>query len=100
MPRPAFGAGTDLQGLPSLMGSREAQTGFVSGRKEKLRWRADPLGYSWLAGAAVVLGGRGTYMGTVAGVILITLIQSILSVAQPQHLLAEIGRNMLAEGIR
>ena len=35
-------------------------------------------------GGTSILGGRGTYLGTVAGVILITLLQSILSVVQPQ----------------
>ena len=34
------------------------------------------------AGRDHVLGGRGSYLGTVAGVILITLLQSILSVMQ------------------
>ncbi len=33
-------------------------------------------------GGASILGGRGGYLGTVAGVILITLLQSILSVVQ------------------
>ena len=33
-------------------------------------------------GGANVLGGKGTYLGTVAGVILITLLESILSVMQ------------------
>lgn len=33
-------------------------------------------------GGTSILGGRGTYLGTVAGVILITLLQSILSVVQ------------------
>ena len=42
-------------------------------------------------GGTSILGGRGTYLGTVAGVILITLLQSILSVVQPQQLLSEIG---------
>ena len=35
-----------------------------------------------LLGGASILGGRGSYLGTVAGVILITLLQSILSVIQ------------------
>jgi ribose transport system permease protein len=51
-------------------------------------------------GGTNVMGGRGTYVGTVAGVILITLLQSILSVVQPQYLLAEIGLKMPAEAIR
>jgi ribose transport system permease protein len=33
-------------------------------------------------GGTSILGGRGTYLGTVAGVILITLLESILSVMQ------------------
>ena len=33
-------------------------------------------------GGTSILGGRGSYFGTVAGVILITLLQSILSVMQ------------------
>lgn len=40
---------------------------------------------------ASILGGRGNYIGTVAGVILITLLQSILSVAQIQ----EAGRQVI-----
>ncbi|MEO6012850.1 MAG: ABC transporter permease [Devosia sp.] len=51
-------------------------------------------------GGANVLGGRGKYMGTVAGVILITLLMSILSVVQPQALLAQIGLKVSAEAIR
>ena len=41
--------------------------------------------------AAVVLGGRGTLLGTVAGVILISLLQSILSVMQ----MPEAGRQVI-----
>ena len=43
-------------------------------------------------GGTSILGGRGTYLGTVAGVILITLLESILSVdadprgGAPDHL--------------
>ncbi len=37
---------------------------------------------SVVLGGASILGGRGSYLGTVAGVILITLLQSILSVIQ------------------
>jgi ribose transport system permease protein len=33
-------------------------------------------------GGTYILGGRGTYLGTVAGVILITLLQSILRIVQ------------------
>jgi ribose transport system permease protein len=42
-------------------------------------------------GGTSILGGRGSYLGTVAGVILITLLQSILSVMQ----MAEFGRQMI-----
>jgi ribose transport system permease protein len=41
-------------------------------------------------GGTSILGGRGTYLGTVAGVILITLLQSILSVMQME----EFGRHI------
>jgi len=51
-------------------------------------------------GGTNVLGGRGTYLGTVAGVILITLLQSILSVLQPQIWFAEIGLKVPAEVFR
>ena len=33
-------------------------------------------------GGTSILGGRGTYLGTVAGVVLMTLLQSILSIVQ------------------
>ncbi len=42
-------------------------------------------------GGASILGGRGSYLGTVAGVILITLLQSILSVTQ----MPEAGRQVI-----
>lgn len=42
-------------------------------------------------GGTSILGGRGTYLGTVAGAILITLLQSILSVMQ----IAEFGRQII-----
>jgi ribose transport system permease protein len=42
-------------------------------------------------GGASILGGRGSYIGTVAGVILITLLQSILSVIQME----EAGRQVI-----
>jgi len=51
-------------------------------------------------GGTNIMGGRGTYVGTVAGVVLITLLQSILSVVQPQELLAAAGISMTAESIR
>lgn len=51
-------------------------------------------------GGTNVLGGRGTYLGTVAGVILITLLQSILSVLQPQVFFAELGLKVPAEVFR
>jgi ribose transport system permease protein len=42
-------------------------------------------------GGTPILGGRGSYLGTVAGVILITLLQSILSVMQ----MPEAGRQII-----
>ena len=42
-------------------------------------------------GGTSILGGRGNYIGTIAGVILITLLQSILSVMQ----MAEFGRQII-----
>jgi ribose transport system permease protein len=42
-------------------------------------------------GGTNILGGRGTYLGTVAGVILISLLQSILSVMQ----MPEAGRQII-----
>lgn len=42
-------------------------------------------------GGTSILGGRGTYLGTVAGVILVTLLQSILSIVQ----MSEAGRQVI-----
>jgi ribose transport system permease protein len=42
-------------------------------------------------GGTHILGGRGTYLGTIGGVILITLLQSILSVMQ----IPEAGRQLI-----
>lgn len=42
-------------------------------------------------GGTSILGGRGAYLGTVAGVILITLLQSILSIVQ----MPEAGRQII-----
>ena len=42
-------------------------------------------------GGTSILGGRGSYLGTVAGVLLITLLQSILSVMQ----IPEYGRQII-----
>jgi ribose transport system permease protein len=42
-------------------------------------------------GGTSILGGRGSYLGTVAGVVLITLLQSILSVMQ----IEEFGRHVI-----
>ena len=42
-------------------------------------------------GGTSILGGRGSYLGTMAGVILITLLQSILSVMQ----MPEAGRQVI-----
>lgn len=46
---------------------------------------------SVVLGGTSILGGRGSYMGTVAGVILVTLLQSILSVMQ----IDEFGRQII-----
>jgi ribose transport system permease protein len=51
-------------------------------------------------GGANVMGGKGRYLGTVAGVILITLLQSILSVLQPQQMLAALGWKIPADTVR
>jgi ribose transport system permease protein len=51
-------------------------------------------------GGTNVLGGRGSYLGTVAGVILITLLQAILSMLQPQLFFADLGFKMPAEVFR
>jgi ribose transport system permease protein len=42
-------------------------------------------------GGTSILGGRGTYLGTVAGVVLVTLLQSILSIIQ----MPEAGRQVI-----
>ena len=42
-------------------------------------------------GGTNILGGRGTYAGTIVGTILITLLQSILSVMQ----MPEMGRQVI-----
>jgi ribose transport system permease protein len=42
-------------------------------------------------GGTSILGGRGSYLGTVAGVILVTLLQSILSIVQ----LPDAGRQVI-----
>ena len=46
---------------------------------------------SVVLGGTSILGGRGSYLGTVAGVILVTLLQSILSVMQ----MPEAGRQII-----
>lgn len=46
-------------------------------------------------GGTSILGGRGRYLGTVAGVLLITLLQSILSVMQ----IPEFGRQIVYGGV-
>lgn len=51
-------------------------------------------------GGANILGGKGTYLGTVAGVILITLLQSILSGVQPQNIFAQVGITVSAEAVQ
>jgi ribose transport system permease protein len=46
-------------------------------------------------GGTSILGGRGSYLGTVAGVILITLLQSILSIVQ----ISEAGRQVISGAV-
>ena len=46
-------------------------------------------------GGTHILGGRGTYSGTVAGVVLLTLLSSMLSVMQMQ----EAGRQIIYGGV-
>lgn len=41
-------------------------------------------------GGTSILGGRGTYLGTVAGVVLITLLQSILSIMQIEEAIRQV----------
>ncbi len=63
-------------------------------RRRRSRWAIAYLLPSIAAvvlGGTSILGGRGSYLGTVAGVILITLLQSILSVMQ----MPEAGRQII-----
>ncbi|MCG6902562.1 MAG: ABC transporter permease [Rhodobacter sp.] len=53
-----------------------------------------------ILGGTNVLGGRGKYVGTVAGVILITILQSMLSVVQPQRFFADLGLDLPADTFR
>ena len=53
-----------------------------------------------ILGGTNVLGGRGKYVGTVAGVILITILQSMLSVVQPQKFFAQVGFDLPADTFR
>lgn len=53
-----------------------------------------------ILGGTNVLGGRGKYIGTVAGVILITILQSMLSVVQPQRYFAHLGLDLPADTFR
>lgn len=53
-----------------------------------------------ILGGTNVLGGRGKYFGTVAGVILITILQSMLSVVQPQRYFAQLGLDFPADTFR
>jgi ribose transport system permease protein len=53
-----------------------------------------------ILGGTNVLGGRGKYTGTVAGVILITILQSMLSVVQPQRYFVQLGLDIPADTFR
>ena len=65
----------------------------------RLTWDAIPLHdpillitfIAVVLGGTSILGGRGTFLGTIAGAILITLLQSILSVVQ----VPEAGRQII-----
>jgi ribose transport system permease protein len=46
-------------------------------------------------GGTSILGGRGSYLGTVAGVVLVTLLQSILSIVQ----MSEAGRQVISGAV-
>jgi ribose transport system permease protein len=46
-------------------------------------------------GGTSILGGRGSYLGTVAGVVLVTLLQSILSIVQ----MPEAGRQVISGAV-
>ena len=46
-------------------------------------------------GGTSILGGRGSYVGTVAGVVLVTLLQSILSIVQ----MPEAGRQVISGAV-
>ena len=63
-------------------------------RRRRSRWAIPtclPSIAAVVLGGTSILGGRGTYLGTIAGVILITLLQSILSVMQ----MPEAGRQII-----
>lgn len=89
-----------------ISGACAAATGIMLGGWANRSYQAmgDPYLLPAIAavvlGGANVLGGKGTYLGTVAGVILITLLQSILSVVQPQNIFAQFGITVSAEAIR
>ena len=68
-------------------GGLRLQSRAIHGR----RLSACPPSPPWCWVARMCLGGRGSYGGTVAGVILITLLQSILSVMQ----IEEAGRQLI-----
>ena len=65
--------------------------GYAARRRRHGRRLLLPAIASVVLGGASILGGRGSYLGTIAGVILITLLQSILSVMQME----EAGRQVI-----
>jgi ribose transport system permease protein len=81
----------------AFAGAMAAAASFVMTARMNAAHPTIALGLEFDAIAAVVLGGtsilggRGNYLGTVAGVILITLLQSILSVMQ----IEEYGRHVI-----
>ena len=68
---------------------RELQVVITIEPGQPVRVRGYRIAVEVLGGTSI-LGGRGSYLGTVAGVILITLLQSILSVMQ----MPEAGRQI------
>ena len=64
---------------------------YAIGNRERAAYLSGARTGAVVLGGTSILGGRGNYLGTVAGVILITLLQSILSVMQ----IEEFGRHVI-----
>jgi ribose transport system permease protein len=97
----AYLSGVDTRGVLvvcfAISGACSALAGVLLAGYSEKAYQAMGDAYLLPAIAAVVLGGtnilggRGTYLGTIAGVILIGLLQSILSVMQ----MPEAGRQII-----